>query len=297
MAGNLLKTMRARAKSVITDIEKVKKQQVKLADRKKVLETSLETMDQALAKLERKRSLQARLQIAKNIINTTTSSIGQLVTPKPDTQFDKRLKSSIEDVIKYLDSVKDEEVKTEKTFSLVLESLRLGRDIVALQIEAIEVQEGHNGRLLAIFNAENILLAQTEDIENLYLVEFRKPPLTETVAQTVQDLSATANSSTRDSIRKDAEENLKLLLDSLGKFQTARITTDSRLAELGLRRTMEDYRRARLLDASYERQRIVLVSAGLEGVVRYSQGGWRREDIGRITSIFGLVAQIVIAAR
>jgi len=277
-----------------------------LAGRKTDLEAVLESMNKALAKLEGKRTLEERLEIAKSIINTTSKAINRLIPTAPATPYDKRLKSSIEDVIDYLDAIDNKEVKTEKTFSLVLESLRLGRDIVSLQIEAIEIEEGHLNRMQSIYEAENQLLLQTGSIQQ-YTDAFRDIPAkydsSGKVAQTIQKMSEAAHNAPERPTRRDErprseiELDLKNLLDSLGKFQTLRITTDGRLDDLELRRTVETYRRARLLDASYERQRIVLISTGLDGVVRYSQGGWRREDIARLTNIFGTIAQVVVAVR
>ncbi|HKR61610.1 MAG TPA: hypothetical protein VJS64_18125, partial [Pyrinomonadaceae bacterium] len=67
--------------------------------------------------------------------------------------------------------------------------------------------------------------------------------------------------------------------------------------ELELRRASEKYRNAKLKDVIFERQRITLVSYGLEGVVRYSESGLRAQDVASLINIARMVAELIIAAR
>ncbi len=287
------------SKETIKGFEKIKKDQERLQKQKEKLEAALETTDEALAKLEDKKSLKERLETARQIIKTTTAAIDEAIKVDAGDPINQRLKNSVDEIVKYLDGLKNEETKTEKTYSLLLESFRLGRDITALQIEAIETEENHIKRVTSIYTAKTELLKQVGSIEQ-YIAEFekhKKSSPNENVAQTVQKLSEVAHNSQDDTVQKTAESDLKNLLDNLAAFQTLQITTDSRLDDLDLRLKVENYRYARLLDTVYERQRMILISTGLDGVVRYSEGGWRSEDIGRISNIIGTVAQIVIAAR
>ena len=92
-------------------------------------------------------------------------------------------------------------------------------------------------------------------------------------------------------------EALQSILIDVATVQSLSITNQRRLNELELRRSAEGYRNARLKDAIYERQRMTLISYGLEGIVRYSEGGWRSEDIASLINIARLIAEVVIAAR
>lgn len=284
---------------ITKSFEKIKKEQGSLQKQKGKLETALETTNEALAKLEEKKSFQERLETARQIIKTTTAAIDEAIKVDAGDPINQRLKNSVDEIVKYLDGLKNEETKTEKTYSLLLESLRLGRDITALQIEAIETEENHNKRVISIYETETELLKQAGFIGQ-YKGDFEKhnnSSPNENVAQTVQRLSEAAHNSENDKVQKTAESDLRDLLDNLAAFQTLQITTNSRLDDFDLRLKVENYRYARLLDTVYERQRMVLISTGLDGVVRYSEGGWRSEDIGRISNIIGTVAQIVIAVK
>ena len=290
-ADKIEKTLNQKSADIGTQVTSINKKQAELKKQKDQLEKALQTTNTALEKLQKKKTLEERLKETKEIINATTNSINNLIPNAEGDPFNTRLKNSIDEIVKYLNDLDNKEIKTEKTYSLLLESLRLGRDIITLQIEAIETEENYSQRLISLYDAETQLLRQRIFIGQ-YKYEFNKYAGTnEKMAQTIHRLS-------EDATKSDAsEENLRNLLENVGKFQTLQITVDSRLSDLDLRLKVEEYRRARLLDAVYERQRMVLVSTGLDGIVRYSKGGWRSEDIGRITSIIGTIAQIVIAVR
>jgi hypothetical protein len=265
-----------------------------LAVKKRIadLGNKLDEMDQAIGKIEDKKTLKERLDNAEGIINQVSSSLKTLVPPGgASSPVDVRLSQSIKDINDYLGSLKTKRDKTEQTYSLVLEALRLGRDVAALEQESLQQEASFQGRNLSLYKAEEQLVAQRDRIHKMLYV-FWKYPRNEVVKTRVATLSRQAQTGD-----ESATEDLRNVLQQLGVLQTLSITNDEHIKELQLRLKAEKYRNARLLDAIYERQRMAMISYGLDGVVRYSQSGLRAEDIARLISIAQTVAQMVIAVR
>jgi hypothetical protein len=252
----------------------------------------LDQMDEAIGKIENKKTLQERLDSAEGIINQVTRSLKTLVpsggAPSP---VDARLSQAVKDINDYLSSLKTKRDKTEQTYSLVLEALRLGRDVAALEQESLQQEASFQERCLSLYKAEEQLISQRDRIPRMLTV-FWKYPKDEAVKTRVATLARQAQTGD-----ESATEDLRNVLQQLGVFQTLSITNDEHIKQLQLRLKAEKYRNARLLDAIYERQRMALISYGLEGVVRYSRGGLRAQDIARLINIAQTVAQMVIAVR
>jgi hypothetical protein len=94
-----------------------------------------------------------------------------------------------------------------------------------------------------------------------------------------------------------AAERLAQILRVMGHLASLEVASSQRLRELDLRIKAEEYRNARFKDAIYERQRMTLISYGLEGVVRYAESGLRAEDIANMINAARAVAEFIIAAR
>jgi hypothetical protein len=254
----------------------------------------LGVMDKAIGEIENKKTLQERLDQSKDVIKQVTTALTTLLPP-PGTSaaspVDARLSQALGDINQYLGTLNTKRDKTEKTYSLILEALRLGRDVTALEQESLQQELSFHQRRIGFFVAEERLVKQIEQVP-VMLDVFIKYGRNEHIQKRIELLSREGESGQTESARK-----LRNILEQLGSLQALRITTESHIREIDLRLEVEKYRNARLLDAIYERQRMSLISYGLEGVVRYSQGGLRAQDIARLTNIAQMIAQIVIAVR
>ena len=252
----------------------------------------LAVMNKAIAKIENQKTTGERLTDSRNLIREITSSLHTILPAGGGrTPLDARLSAAIGDINTYLGSLHSERDKTEQTFSLILEGLRMGRDIVSLEQEVQQQELNYHERRLSLLGAKAQLAHQYRDAHDIATV-FWPYSGHGSIQSTIADLASRAEAGD-----KQAAQDLRNILSRLGTLQTLRITTKAQIKEIDLRLEVEKYRKTRLLDATYERQRMALISYGLQGVVRYSQGGFRKEDVNRLMNIVQMIAQIVIAVK
>ena len=209
-------------------------------------------------------------------------------------------------------------------FSLVVEAMRLGRDVAALELEAVQQEQSYHERLLALYQAEQKILPNRKELQNMRgrygdpefpnFPEAQKFPDDEMIRERLgilarqisqdEELASANEGGAADQRQVDARnranknrEIMRQILEDIARYQAINLTNEMRVKELELRRGAEKYRNAKLKDVIFERQRITLISFGLDGVVRYSESGLRAEDIASLINIARMVAEFIIAAR
>ena len=273
-----------------------------LGDQIKTLSETVDKLDEAIGEAEKKKPLSDSLEEAKLIINGTIKALNDAVANNAGTPVSDRLSKSIGEINKLvgdLNQLEKDRKKSERVYSLIIEAMRLGRDIAAMEQEAVEQEQNYHKRLLKSWQTAQKLVPTEKSLINIrdkYTVanfpsSFQYPP--DEKIRIRMTLLARGPAASEEQRR----EALQSILIGVATVQSLSITNQRRLNELELRRSAEGYRNARLKDAIYERQRMTLISYGLEGIVRYSEGGWRSEDIASLINIARLIAEVVIAAR
>lgn len=284
------------------------------------------TLNKALKKAEEKTSLSEELEEAKGTINAAITAIHAVVSANPNTPLAKRLSASVGEIDKYIKQLSENEKGKEnrkRVFSLVVEAMRLGRDIAALELEAVEQEQSYHERVLALYKAEKKILPIRAELQNMRgrygdpdfpafpnanrfsddeMIRERLGILSRQISRDEEKASASEQDQPQEArdLRTRANNNretMRQILDDLARYQAINLTNEQRVKELELRRASEKYRNAKLKDVIFERQRITLISYGLDGVVRYSESGLRAQDINSLINIARMVAEFIIAAR
>ncbi|HKR58145.1 MAG TPA: hypothetical protein VJS64_00325, partial [Pyrinomonadaceae bacterium] len=134
------------------------------------LDKVLNSLNLALKKAEAHTSLAEDLEETKKTITAALTAIHVAVQQNPDSPLAKRLSSSVGEIDKYIKQLSDNEMKKEnkkRVFSLVVEAMRLGRDIAALEKEAVEQDQTYHERLLALYKAEKKILPNKKELQNM----------------------------------------------------------------------------------------------------------------------------------
>jgi hypothetical protein len=273
-----------------------------LAAQTKTLTGTVSKLDEAIEKTEKRKTLAESLEEAKIIVNQTIAALNDAVAKNAGTPVSERLSGAIGQINKLvqdLDKLENDSKNSDRVFSLIIEAMRLGRDIAALELEAVQQEQKLHKQLLKSFQTAQKLVPTEASlilIRDKYTVvgvdDSYQYPTDEKIRIRMALLAQ--GSAASEERRREA---LTSILRDLATVQSLTLTNEKRLKELELRRSAEAYRNARLKDAIYERQRMTLISYGLEGIVRYSESGWRAEDINSLINIARLVAEIVIATR
>jgi hypothetical protein len=371
------------ALGVVADVKKgIKIEEAAIKDLKAgsaELDKVLTSLNLALKKAEAKTSLSEDLEDANKTITNALTAIRAAVVQDPNSPLAERLSTSVGEIDKFIKQLSADELSKEnrqRVFSLVVEAMRLGRDIVTLEKEAIEQDQNYHERVLALYKAEEKILPPKKELENMRRLygdpllpafagahkfsdnEMIRERVAILARQISQDEEVAFNSEQqapegqrqasendqrarrseaiakysqgqqRRNAQKEAQElrshswelrskavqdendakvrrgrantnreTMREILQNLARLQALSLTNEMRVKELELRRASEKYRNAKLKDVIFERQRMTLISYGLDGVVRYSQGGLRSEDINRLINIARMVAEFVIAGR
>ena len=288
------------------------------------------SLNKALKKAEEKTSLSEELDEVKGTITAAIKAIHTVVSADPNTPLAKRLSASVGEIDKYIKQLSENEKSKgnrKRVFSLVVEAMRLGRDIAALELEVVEQEQSYHERVLALYKAEKKILPIKKELENMRgrygdpefpefpdahrfsndeMIRERLGILARQISQDEEKASASEQVST-DQSQAEARarricanknrETMRQILDDIARYQAINLTNEQRVKELELRRASEKYRNAKLKDVIFERQRITLISYGLDGVVRYSESGLRAQDIASLINIARMVAEFIIAAR
>lgn len=320
--SSLKDTLTNRKNTAETKIKKENEKIAELKTRLNKLNETLEKLNEALTEAEKKKTTEEKLNEAKMIINSSLTILEKLTT---DASLTDRLKEAAKEIKKYLEAVKAEsdKGKSDKVYSLVVEAIRLGRDISSLEKEALQQDINYHIRAKEFYEAEINLLPEKFDIRidkiveraNKYkddkafpdgLIIERINYLAKQSADAEQATSSQSGSQSSQSNqpsqtgpakRSPSYDDLTNILEDLATYETFAINNNVRAQELELRAQTEKYRNSRLLDVIYERQRITLISYGLEGVVRYAEGGLRPEDVANLINATRSIAEAVIAAR
>jgi hypothetical protein len=267
-----------------------------------ILSETVRKLDEAIVKAEKRKTLTESLEDAKIIVNGTIAALHNAVASNAGTPVSERLSGSIEQInklVKDLEKLENSRKNAERVFSLIIEAMRMGRDIAALELEAVQQERNLHKQLLKSFETAQKLIPTQRSLTTIrdkYIVAGLSgfSPYRRDEKIRLRMASLAQGPADNEEQRREA---LTQILSDLARVQSLSLTNDKRLKELELRRKAEEYRNARLKDAIYERQRMTLISYGIEGIVRYSEGGWRPEDINSLINIARLVAEVVIAAR
>lgn len=135
------------------------------------LDKILKSLNKALKKAEEGAStLAADLEDAKTIIAGALSAIQAAINNDPASPLAQRLSSSVGEIdklIKQLAANKLKREQSEQVFSLVIEAMRLGRDIAALEKEAVEQERSYHERVLALYKAQQKILPLKIELESM----------------------------------------------------------------------------------------------------------------------------------
>jgi hypothetical protein len=306
-------------------IEKLKKRSNELGE-------ALKLMNEGLKKAEKQPTLNDQLNEMKRTINATVKALDDTlkeVQTEPGSPLSERLSITVKGLNDYLSVLDDKPEETQKVYSLIVEALRLGRDLAALEKEAVDQEASYHENVKGLLKAKlslmppsNLFTAVKKCINDRYpldeVVQVRIMRLAhevgideEVTAEKITEnykrvlMGAVADKASPspagqrgcDGDPQTRVDELRFILEQLALVQSVRLTGDMRIHELELRISAEKYRNAKLTEAIFERERMTLISFGLIGVVRYAEGGLRSEDIANLINIARAVAEIVIAAR
>jgi hypothetical protein len=319
------------------------------------LDTAVKQLNKGLKEAEKKRTLQEQLGEAKRVINATLGSVKttlDAVQKDPNSPLSARLSVTVKGLSDFLDEVNNKPEDGERVFSLVVEAMRLGRDIAALEQEVVEQEASYHQNVIGLLTSKLKIIpdpsafrtarqcfdtrypgdekvqarvarlayetgAGEEVVADKIVQNYKKemadyeaavsvaraqgqpvPTPPDPRKETPAPLSVSpCPSPLQDVPRETKAAELRYILEQLALVQSTRLTDDMRIKELELRLAAEKLRNTQLKEAIFERQRMTLVSFGLDGVVRYAEGGLRAEDIANLINIARAIAEGVIAAR
>lgn len=311
-------------------------ERTKLQARSKELAASIKKMNEGLKKAEKGASVKEQLAEAKRVITETVTALNTTlanVKADPSSPLAERLSITVKGLSDFVAVIDDKPEETQRVYSLIVEALRLGRDVAALEREAVEQEISYRSNVIELINAQLQIMPlpnELDDVKKCFgperypgneLVQVRIARLAheaglgeelaaeETIKKYKAELAVGAAAAMQSSAPPAAPwvcnpkknvskaEELRYILAELARIQSISLTNDMRVKELELRRAAEKFRNAKLKDAIYERERMTFVSFGLVGVVRYAEGGLRSEDIANLINFGRMIAEVIIAGR
>jgi hypothetical protein len=269
------------------------------------LKNTLAALDNGLASAESAPTLNDKLSFVRESINSSIELIGNVdkaltdaaaaAATKPGMiplqQTVKRLQPLAPKVRDYFDKINSGPARApNQQVSLAVEATRLARDILAVEVEIVDLEIDYHEELKAL-SGETLRFTMEKGRFNLVTSAVAQHTGTpaeggKKVSETLKEMAEKGDSQ---------EQDMQDILQGLGTYYSALIETSRAKDMLELRRQVLTYRHAKLLDVAYDRQRRTLISYGLLAAVRYAEGGWKTEDTAQLMRLIqiGLQAGIL----
>jgi hypothetical protein len=163
--------------------QEIKAEEVVIASLEKQsgeLSAAVKKLNEGLKEAEKQSSLKERLDEANRVIDTTLSSVGDTldkVQKDSSSPLSERLSITIKGLNDFLAEVRNKPEMKGRVFSLVIEAMRLGRDIAALEKEVIEQEASYHENVKGLLEAKKSLMPSGAQLGRLRrCLELRYPP-------------------------------------------------------------------------------------------------------------------------
>lgn len=120
------------------------------------LAATVNKLNKGLKEAEKKPTLQEQLDETKRVINATVGALDETlkkVREDPASPLSNRLSITVKGLKDFLTKVDDKPEQTDRVFSLVVEAMRLGRDIAVLEREVVEQEASYHGNVIQLLTA------------------------------------------------------------------------------------------------------------------------------------------------
>lgn len=191
---------------------------------------AVKTLNEGLKKAEKQATLKERLDETKRVINATVSALNDTLK---DVQADRtsplseRLSITVKGLNDFLAEVNDKPEQTERVFSLVVEALRLGRDIAVLEKEVVDQEAYYHENVIGLLKAKLTLMpspAALKKVRECYAGRYPKDELVQTrVARLAYEVGIDEETANK-AIAENYEEELQELAEYKKKLAAAQAT-------------------------------------------------------------------------
>jgi hypothetical protein len=121
------------------------------------LADAIKKLNKGLKEAEKMPTLQEQLNETKRVINATVTALDATLKKAqadPASPISERLSITVKGLNDFLTEVNDKPEQTQRVFSLVVEAMRLGRDIAVLEREVVEQESSYHENVIGLLTAK-----------------------------------------------------------------------------------------------------------------------------------------------
>ncbi|MBV9925259.1 MAG: hypothetical protein JOZ96_09615 [Acidobacteria bacterium] len=147
------------------------------------LAAAVKEMNKGLKEAEKKRSVQEQLDETKRVINVTVTSLKSTLDKlekddhSPLTESLSITVAGLSDFLTQINKKPDAKKETERVFSLIVEAMRLGRDIAVLEKEVVDQEASYHENVVGLLKSKRALMPNPDALKKVRMcLEKRYPP-------------------------------------------------------------------------------------------------------------------------